>query len=122
MNGHVHMIHNHKKTRVHRFYVPESQEPMIADLQEILATEGKSLSQWIRDNAEPYVRLHKPGNPQTHLDITLKLGRSYRANGCLDCGGKPSYQVQINGVKAFMCTVHFQKARLQEKLQGWKPL
>jgi len=48
-----------------RFYIRDPD--LIKKLREILAREGKSLSEWIYEQARDYVRRHEPGNPQTLL-------------------------------------------------------
>jgi len=76
-----------KQSRVRRIYVPAEFEPTMETLKEILKREGRSISGWIRDNADQYVRLHEPGNPQQRLDTILKLGKAYHAPGPI-CGFK----------------------------------
>ena len=124
--GHVHMVPNHKKTKVHRFYVPEASEDTIYDLKAILKREGSSLSKWIRDNAEHYVRLHEPGNPQQRLDTILKLGKAYHADGPI-CGFKDCLRNAI-AVGVFLpdkktlhlCTIHLRA--VQDDHRNWNIL
>src|SRR5271157_614715 len=124
--GHVHMVTTHKKTKVHRFYVPELEESMITALQEILKREGKSLSKWIRDNAEPYVRLHTPGNPQQRLDTILKLGKAYHANAPI-CGFKDCLRESValglfipENKKVHVCAFHL--GAIEDNRRNWQIL
>jgi len=50
--------------RMDAFYVPDDFEITLKELKEILKREGKSFSEWIRENAETYVNMHRRGNPQ----------------------------------------------------------
>jgi hypothetical protein len=76
-----------RKSRERRFYIPVSFENTFDLLQTILKREGSNFSRWVRDNAESYVRLHEPGNPQQRLDTILKLGKAYHAPSPI-CGFK----------------------------------
>ena len=67
------------------FYIKPECQITITKLAEILEREGKSVSQWILDNAESYVRLHEPGNPQQTLTYIIKNGKPYRARTPSDC-------------------------------------
>jgi len=40
-------------------------------LREVLAREGKSVSRWVQDYAEEYVKAHGAGNPAVPLDKFL---------------------------------------------------
>jgi len=51
-----------------RFYVPESFERILSQMEEILKREGSNLSKWIRQTIAEYVRQHEPGNPQQRLE------------------------------------------------------
>jgi len=48
-----------------RFYIRDPN--LFEKLREILDREGKSLSEWIHEQARDYVRRHEPGNPQLLL-------------------------------------------------------
>lgn len=107
-----------KKRKERRFYIPKNFEITFHKLEEILTREGKSVSEWIREQAEPYVRLHEPGNPQQTLPTIMKLGKAYRADSCAVCGGKPAYRA-IQGKRIFLlCESDFEKKK--GRLTGWK--
>jgi hypothetical protein len=115
-----------KKQKVRRFYVPESWEETLDTLEEILKREGSNLSKWIRQNGDHYVRLHEPGNPQQRLDMILKLGKAYHAEGPI-CGFKDCLRDAV-GVGLFipekrtvqMCPLHL--GLVQEDHRNWKIL
>jgi len=52
-----------KKEILPHIYVPETAKPLFKKLITILRREGKSFSQWVREQAANYVRIHSPGNP-----------------------------------------------------------
>lgn len=116
--------HKKKKTKVHRFYVPEFFQPTISILKEILEREGRSLSEWIRENAEHYVRLHEPGNPQTRIDVIMETGKAYHADGPI-CGVKDCFRTAV-GSGIFLpqnknydlCLIHFQEFQMDSR--NWR--
>ena len=109
-----------KKPRERRFYVPDVFEFDFKKMEKILAREGKSLSQWIREQVCSYVRLHEPGNPQQSLDTIFELGRAYRANECLECGKKPFVLASVGKKSKLLCKLHFEKFR--PRLTNWRYL
>jgi hypothetical protein len=108
-----------RRKRERRFYVPASFEHTFDLLQTILKREGSSLSRWVRDNAESYVRLHEPGNPQQRLDVIMKLGKAYHAPKPI-CGFKDCFR-DVAGVGVFvqngkeygLCERHLKEAKEQ---------
>lgn len=65
-----------------KIYVPHSFEHTAQKLIEILDREGSSMSEWFREQAEAYVSIHWPGNPQ--LPLTKFTGEPVKADpfGC----------------------------------------
>ena len=63
-------------------YIPTYYVPTLKKLKAILRREGKTLSEWIRDHATEYVRLHEPGNPQQLLPRLLDGKDPYHALVC----------------------------------------
>jgi hypothetical protein len=103
------------------FYVSvEFKEKVWPEFKTICAREESSASEKLRDMIDEYVRLHAAGNPQSRLDVIMKLDKPYRAGVCLDCGDKAKYETWINGVKVFLCALHFNKRRM--KLQGYREI
>jgi len=47
-----------------KFYIPREKAGLVRRMKEILRREGRSLSSWIMEQIEAYVRKHEPGNPQ----------------------------------------------------------
>src|SRR4030043_317351 len=84
---HIDIDIRHRKKKERRFYIPASFENTLDMLQNILKRENSNLSQWIRDNAESYVRVHEPGNPQQRLDTIMALGKAYHSPSKI-CGFK----------------------------------
>lgn len=107
---------------VKRFYYPESFRLTLNKLEEILDREGSNLSKFIREKASEHVRLHEPGNPQQLLTTVMELGKAYRADACIDCGGPADYEVTETGKKTkfFTCHVHF--AQRKPRLKTWRKL
>lgn len=70
--------------RMDAFYVPEEFEIILKELKEILKREGKSLSEWIRENAERYVAVHAHGNPQLRIDKFMTVSEKV----CFFCRGR----------------------------------
>lgn len=52
-----------------KLYIPEYASHTFLKLREILRREGTSISKWFRKEAEAYVNLHWPGNPQRPLTV-----------------------------------------------------
>jgi hypothetical protein len=85
------------------FYVPEEFEITLKELKEILKREGKSLSEWIRENAERYVAVHAHGNPQLRID---KFTGEVKEKVCFFCQGRfpQLYRVRyVSGLVAPTC-------------------
>lgn len=101
-------------------YISERFRPTYEKLLEILERENRSVNQWFEDFATPYVRLHEPGNPQQRLDVISDLGKSYRANACFDCQGKPGYKVFLKDKPVLVCESCFE--RRKPHLKGWSKL
>jgi hypothetical protein len=128
MNGHVYMSMSisRKRHKVRRFYVPDAFEDTFKTFEEILAREKKSLSSWLRDNAEHYVRLHEPGNPQQRIDIIMKLGKAYHAESPI-CGFKDCLRDSV-GIGLFLpqkktynvCALHM--GQVENDSVNWKVL
>jgi hypothetical protein len=87
-------------------------------LKQILYREGRKLSQWVREEAEHYVMLHEPGNPQQKLTTVLALGHPYRAESCSQCGGKPYARAVKSGITILLCKEHFFKEK--PRLEGYE--
>jgi hypothetical protein len=111
-------IHTHTKRKNHStFYFPESFQNTFDLLHTILKREGSNFSQWTRDNAESYVRVHEPGNPQQRLDTILRLGKAYHAPSRI-CGFKDCMRDSVtvgvflqNGKEYGLCKKHLQEAK-----------
>jgi len=106
-----------RKSRERRFYIPSSFENTFDLLQTILKREGSNFSRWVRDNAESYVRLHEPGNPQQRLDTILRLGKAYHAPSRI-CGFKDCMRDSVtvgvfvqNGKEYGLCKKHLTEAK-----------
>ena len=80
-------------TKQKRFYVPPEWEEVLKKLEEIVKRENRTFSEWVREAANSYVRLHEPGNPQQLLTTIMEIGHAYRANSCCVCS-KPA-EVQV---------------------------
>lgn len=114
---HIDIDIRHRKKKERRFYVPASFENTFNLLQTILKREHSNFSQWVRDNAESYVRLHEPGNPQQRLDMILRLGKAYHAPSRI-CGFKDCLRDSVavgvfiqNGKGYGLCKKHLQEAK-----------
>jgi len=114
---HIDIDIRHRKKKERRFYVPASFENTFNLLQTILKREHSNFSQWVRDNAESYVRLHEPGNPQQRLDMILRLGKAYHAPSRI-CGFKDCLRDSIavgifiqNGKEYGLCEKHLEEAK-----------
>lgn len=83
-------IHIPKKIVI---YIPKSFQQTQKKLMEILKREGKSLSEWHRQNAFEYVRLHEPGNPQQVLPHYQNNSGPYHALKCDRCGDVAKYLI-----------------------------
>ncbi len=110
-----------KKRKERRFYVPDRYQILFEKLEAILKREESSLSEWIRDQAEPYVRLHEPGNPQQRLDIILIDKKSYKAPKF--CGYRRCNREAVGfgvfletGEKYPLCKMHFHLAKTDRKM------
>ena len=111
-------MHTHTKRKNHStFYFPESFQNTFDLLHTILKREGSNFSQWTRDNAESYVRVHEPGNPQQRLDTILRLGKAYHAPSRI-CGFKDCMRDSVtvgvflqNGKEYGLCKKHLQEAK-----------
>ncbi len=87
-----------KRKKERRVYIPETFEPTMQNLEEILRREGRSVSEWFRDNAERYVLIHAEGNPQLRLD---------------------KFAVDLNAKKTcFFCQGHFKILKKVEFISG----
>lgn len=113
-----------RKSRERRFYIPASFENTFDLLQTILKREHSNFSQWVRDNAESYVRLHEPGNPQQRLDTILRLGKAYHAPSRI-CGFKDCLRDSVtvgvfvqNGKEYGLCHKHLAEAK--DCPRSWK--
>jgi hypothetical protein len=105
-----------RKEKQGRFYIPSEYQLLFKKLQDILQREGSNLSEWIRSQAEPYVRLHEPGNPQQRLDIILINKESYKAPkfcGFKGCNREAfGFGVFKSTSKKYpLCRVHFNLAQ-----------
>ena len=97
-----------KKER--RFYIPQYFQTKMILLEDILQREGISLSAWFRRQAEEYVRLHEPGNPQQRIDTIIKLGKAYRAVPLCECGVKATRRVvTTRNATLYCCSLHMPK-------------
>jgi len=97
-------------------YIPDYYLPTLKKLREILKREGKTLSEWIRDHAIEYVRLHEPGNPQQRIDTIMKLGKAYRAVPFCKCGKKASRKVTTTrNAIIYCCGLHMPHDALRWK-------
>lgn len=63
-------------------YIPMELLPTFKKLRELLKGEGITLSEWIRQNALDYVRLHEPGNPQRLLTTFTNQLKQADPFGC----------------------------------------
>ena len=119
-----------KNTIERRFYVPKYFEQTMNELDKILKREKKSLSQWIREQAQPYVNLHKLGNPQQLLKHYANGNtKPHIANDpCFFGCGRPSKFLAVyrGGDKKYkVCKVHadcINKNKLTRNFQfkDWK--
>ena len=115
-----------KRKKERRFYIPQSFEFTFGTFLEILHREGCSLSKWLREEIESYVRLHEPGNPQQRLDIIMKLGKAYHAPSKI-CGFKDCLRDAVavglfipNNKVYALCQKHLGDAKDQRSM--WKIL
>jgi len=96
-----------------RFYIPQDFEIIFQKLEKILKRENKSLSKWIRENAENYVRLHDAGNPQQILTHILKNGKPHRAPSQCGCGRLAEYWFFAENIKLKVCKVCLQSLKMR---------
>jgi len=64
-----------KASHVFQLYIPDEFQPTLSKFIETLEREGCSVSRWFREQAEQYVNLHSPGNPQQTLDRIIEIGK-----------------------------------------------
>jgi len=115
-----------KHERLIQVYVNKNKRSTYKVLLSILQREGKSFSAWVFDNAETYVRLHEPGNPQQRLDTILKTGKAFHSPSRI-CGFKDCMRDAI-GVALYLprneefgyCSKHSQD--IKEHIEFWKVL
>ena len=96
-----------------RFYVPPEFEHSLKKMEEILHREGSSLSKWIRQQIDEYVRAHEPGNPQQLIPRYVEHGKPYIAPGkCVYCP-RPGVTTGVyEGGKTYrLCEAHAQQFR-----------
>lgn len=105
-----------------RFYIPNDFEITFQKLLGILKRENKSVSKWIRENAENYVRLHEPGNPQQTLTRILKHGSAYKAPLQCPCGRLAEYEFNAENVHMKVCSVCLQSLKMRYMEYGVKPI
>jgi len=91
-----------KKSNVYHLYVPDHFHHILYRLEEILDREGTSVSKWFREQAETYVNVHWPGNPQT--PITKYVGEPQKPDpyGCGNFLGKHKGRVRCRLTKQLM--------------------
>jgi len=106
-----------KHKRLVQVYVNRAGSLLYENLKAILKREKKSFSSWVLENAESYVRLHEPGNPQQRLDTILRLGKAYHAPSRI-CGFKDCLRDSVavgvfiqNGKGYGLCKKHLQEAK-----------
>jgi hypothetical protein len=103
-------ISSSSSSRERRFYIPKDFEQTMIELEKILARERKSLSEWIRDQAKPYVNLHSLGNPQQVIERFMDGKGAYISKDpCfLGCGRLSSFLASFgNDEKKYkVCKVH----------------
>ncbi len=107
-------------------YVNQKNRLLYGTLKEILRREKRSFSSWVLENAESYVRLHEPGNPQQRLDTIIKLGKAYHAPSKI-CGYKDCLRNAVavgfyipKKEEYGLCQKHLKEARANPKV--WKVL
>lgn len=104
-------------------YVPPNKKEVVKKGKDILEREGTSLSKFIVEKIEEYVRLHEPGNPQQRLDTIAKLGKPYRADAqqCSICGETAIGKAKAtNGWQGLLCQRHYEQSRDARLLRKWK--
>ena len=106
-----------KHKRLVQVYVNRAGSLLYENLKVILKREKKSFSSWVLENAESYVRLHEPGNPQQRLDMIMRLGKAYHAPSRI-CGFKDCMRDSVtvgvflqNGKEYGLCKKHLQEAK-----------
>ncbi len=96
-----------RQPKERRLYIPFFWEHRFKQLQAILAREGNSVSRWFREQADPYINQHEPGNPQQRIDTIMRIGKPYRAHALCQCGAKASRRVVLeDGSVIFSCSIH----------------
>jgi len=91
-------------------YVPPEKKRIYEKLKHILRREGRTVSRWFLEQAEIYVRLHEPGNPQQVLNHFFENDKPYRAPkicGFRSCG-KPCVAIAVHdsGFEMPVCAYH----------------
>ena len=109
-----------KKYPILHLYVSQTHKIIHDKLVDILDREGKSVSEWFFDQAEPYVRLHSLGNPQQRLDIILIDKKAYTAPkfcGFRGCNREAfGFAIYLQTDKRYpLCKFHYQLA-----MNDWK--
>lgn len=104
-----------------KLYIPNYFIHTFSELQEILRREGSTVSEWFRREAERYVNLHRPGNPQQQIERYISHKRPFFARE--KCSLKPCGRTSVavaeykGGMKYYVCAVHLQKIR---ESKDWK--
>jgi len=91
-------------------YVPPQKKTVYQKLREILKREGRSISNFFLEQAETYVRLHEPGNPQQTLPEIMKRKKAYVAPkkcGFINCEREcAAVAVHESGYEMPVCSYH----------------
>jgi hypothetical protein len=117
-------ISSESLSRERRFYVPKDFEQTMKELDKILNREGSNISRWIRSQAQKYVNLHSPGNPQQTIQRFVEGKKAYIASDpCFFNCGRPSQFLASYGKEDKLykvCKVHancISKNMLQRNFQ-----
>jgi len=120
-------LSKNKKSPVVHIYVKPERIHLYHRIRDILRREGKSLSDFIWEQIESYVRLHEPGNPQQRIDRFINHDKPYIAP--VKCGfgskknpcDKPAVAIAISesGKEMPVCKYHFVLIA-QSKTSKWR--
>jgi hypothetical protein len=97
-------------------YVADKYDAVVKKAKEVFKREGSSMSDFLMQELDQYVRLHEPGNPQQRMDVIIETGHTYTAP--LICGRCKKENVPVlyeavftSGLKLKECKTCFEAAK-----------
>jgi len=108
-----------------RFYISEEFGTTMLKMNKILTREGKSLSQWIREQITNYVRVHEPGNNQQYLEWYNTHDSPYIAPsicGFNGCNNNADWLATYKDEPFKVCHKHYERVETSENWTKWRKL